>query len=55
MTLHGRTAVTTGADNGIGRAIAQSLARRGCHLALTDSEPALAETAQLLDGVAPRP
>jgi short-subunit dehydrogenase len=51
MTLRDRTAVITGAGNGIGRAIAQSLARRGCHLALADiSEPALAETAQLLDG-----
>jgi len=51
MTLHDRTAVITGAGNGIGRAIAKSLARRGCHLALADiSEPALAETAQLLDG-----
>jgi NAD(P)-dependent dehydrogenase (short-subunit alcohol dehydrogenase family) len=51
MTLHDRTAVITGAGNGIGRAIAQSLARRGCHLALADiSEPALAETVRLLDG-----
>jgi short-subunit dehydrogenase len=51
MTLHDRTAVITGAGNGIGRAIAQSLARRGCHLALADiSEPGLAETVQLLDG-----
>jgi short-subunit dehydrogenase len=51
MTLHDRTAVITGAAHGIGRAIAQSLARRGCHLALADvSEPGLAETARLLDG-----
>ena len=51
MTLQNRTAVITGAGNGIGRAIAQSLARRGCHLALADiSEPGLAETVQLLDG-----
>jgi short-subunit dehydrogenase len=51
MMLHDRTAVITGAGSGIGRAVAQSLARRGCHLALADiSEPGLAETAQLLDG-----
>jgi short-subunit dehydrogenase len=51
MTLHDRTAVITGAGSGIGRGIAQSLARRGCHLALADiSEPGLAETAQLLGG-----
>jgi NAD(P)-dependent dehydrogenase (short-subunit alcohol dehydrogenase family) len=36
MNLAGRTAVVTGAAAGIGRAIAVSLARRGCHLALAD-------------------
>jgi short-subunit dehydrogenase len=51
MSLHDRTAVITGAGSGIGCAIAQSLARRGCHLALADiSEPGLAETAQLVGG-----
>jgi short-subunit dehydrogenase len=51
MTLHDRTAVITGAGNGIGRAIALSLAKRGCHLALADiNESGLAETAELLDG-----
>jgi short-subunit dehydrogenase len=51
MALQDRTAVITGAGSGIGRAIAQSLARRGCHLALADiSESGLAETAQLVGG-----
>jgi short-subunit dehydrogenase len=48
MRLNGRTAVITGAANGIGRAIALSLAQRGCHLALADvDEPGLAHTADL--------
>ena len=54
MRLTGRTAVVTGAAGGIGRAIAVSLARRGCHLALADvDEAGLAETADLarVDGV----
>jgi NAD(P)-dependent dehydrogenase (short-subunit alcohol dehydrogenase family) len=45
MDLKGRTAVVTGAAGGIGRAIAVSLARRGCHLALADvNDAGLAET-----------
>lgn len=36
MRLAGRTAVVTGAAGGIGRAVAGSLSRRGCHLALVD-------------------
>jgi short-subunit dehydrogenase len=40
LTLQGRTAVITGAAGGIGRAIAASLARRGCHLALADIDDA---------------
>lgn len=46
LKLAGRTAVVTGAGGGIGRAIAASLARRGCHLALADIDDAgLAQTA----------
>ena len=48
MSLKNRTAVITGAGGGIGRAIAISLARRGCNLALADiDEAGLKETAQL--------
>lgn len=46
MQLRGRTAVITGAGGGIGRAIALSLARRGCRLMLTDIDlPAAQATA----------
>jgi len=49
MRLENRTAVVTGAGSGIGRAIAISLARRGCHLALADvNESGLAETANFI-------
>jgi short-subunit dehydrogenase len=45
LNLKERVAVITGAGGGIGRAIALSLARRGCHLALADiDEAGLAET-----------
>jgi NAD(P)-dependent dehydrogenase (short-subunit alcohol dehydrogenase family) len=46
MKLKDRVAVITGAGGGIGRAMAMSLARRGCHLALADIDAAgLAKTA----------
>ncbi len=49
MCLEGRTAVITCGVGGIGRAIAVSLARRGCHLALADvDEIGMAGTADLL-------
>ena len=49
MRLEGRTAVITGAGGGIGRAIAVSLARRSCHLALADiDEAGMAGTADLV-------
>jgi NAD(P)-dependent dehydrogenase (short-subunit alcohol dehydrogenase family) len=48
MKLENRTAVITGAASGIGRAIAVSLARRGCNLALADvNDAGLAETARM--------
>src|SRR5579859_7625273 len=51
MNLAGKTAVITGAAGGIGRAIAVSLAKRRCHLALADvNEAALAETAAFASG-----
>ncbi len=53
MELAGRTAVITGAGSGIGRAVAVSMAARGCHLALVDvNEAGLAQTAdQIGSGV----
>jgi NAD(P)-dependent dehydrogenase (short-subunit alcohol dehydrogenase family) len=48
MRIKDRTAVVTGAAGGIGRAIALSLAKRGCHLALCDiNELGLAETVSM--------
>ena len=51
MHLVGRTAVITGAAGGIGRAIAVSLARRGCNLALADiDDDGMAGTVELVRG-----
>lgn len=49
MRLSGRTAVITGAASGIGRALAGSLARRGCHLALADIDvEGMVETVEMV-------
>jgi NAD(P)-dependent dehydrogenase (short-subunit alcohol dehydrogenase family) len=47
--IDGRVAVVTGAGSGMGRALAQDLARRGCPLVLADKDEAgLADTAETL-------
>jgi NAD(P)-dependent dehydrogenase (short-subunit alcohol dehydrogenase family) len=49
LTFSGKTAVITGAASGIGRALAQALAARGCDLALADvNAEGLEETAAAL-------
>lgn len=51
VPIDGRTAFVSGAGSGIGRAMAQLLASRGCPLAIVDQdEAALAATAELLGG-----
>ena len=56
MNLAGRTALVTGAGNGLGRAIAIALAGAGARVVLTGRTRAtLAETAGLLPGAPGRP
>lgn len=51
VPIDGRTAYVSGAGSGIGRAVAQLLASRGCPLAIVDQDEAsLAATAELLGG-----
>ena len=48
-SFNNKVAAITGAGSGMGRALAKSLASRGCHLGLADiNESALEETAERL-------
>ena len=54
-SFEGRVAAITGAGSGIGRALAEELANRGAHLAVSDiNEPALSETVEAIKGAGVR-
>ncbi len=53
-SFNNKVAAITGAGSGMGRTLALDLARRGCHLALSDvNEPGLAETVQQVQQIKP--
>ena len=53
-SFHNKVAAITGAGSGMGRTLALDLARRGCHLALSDvNESGLAETVQQVQTASP--
>lgn len=43
MSLEGKTAIVTGAGRGIGRAIAETLAQRGCQMVIAEKQADLGE------------
>ena len=51
MTLEGKVAVVTGAAGGIGRAVAEALAREGARLTLIDRETEAVELAAAAETV----
>ncbi len=53
MNIENRTAIVTGAGQGIGRAIAQRLAEANARVAVADIDPAAAETAAEAIGAIP--
>ena len=49
-TLNGRSAIVTGAAQGLGRAFAAALVRAGANVTLCDVQPSVAEVAGALTG-----